>query len=422
MKESFIDPFLPDSLKGDPDHTRRARYLIIYAIFSPLFFIPNALKWYHMGSTVLALSMCAVMGIVLCMPFVLRISGSLVFSGNMVFAALTWHFILLPCMTGGLDSTALAWNMVVPVFAATFVGLRSSVFWTVVMLAEITVLYRLKISGYVFPTLPLSPEQYLQTRIANALGPLLALSITLYFVEKGQKAAFDSQQKALKEKEKTLEKLQNARSRVESMAKHLEHVFEQVREHTDYLVQEALPEMASRTSRTVKQAGRSKEIMEGSEELIHQTAAVMRELSLSMSAMSDSGRETVQIIQNIHAIAFQTHLLALNAGVEAARAGEAGAGFSVVAEEVRHLAESAGKAARNTEELIENSLKKINKGAKLTDRAAKSYDELSENTGQIQNIISAIVRASEAQAEMIEKISRTIRESDAVLQKKYTDN
>ena len=82
----------------------------------------------------------------------------------------------------------------------------------------------------------------------------------------------------------------------------------------------------------------------------------------SMAGIEDASSRVTRIIRTIDEIAFQTNILALNAAVEAARAGEAGAGFAVVAEEVRRLAQRSAQAARDTATLIEESSDRAREG------------------------------------------------------------
>ena len=89
-------------------------------------------------------------------------------------------------------------------------------------------------------------------------------------------------------------------------------------------------------------------------------------------------REIEKIIVEIDEIASQTNLLALNASIEAARAGEMGRGFAVVATEVGNLAARSSEAARETNELITNSLHAISEGMKLTQDTAATFDKVVE--------------------------------------------
>jgi methyl-accepting chemotaxis protein len=135
-----------------------------------------------------------------------------------------------------------------------------------------------------------------------------------------------------------------------------------------------------------------------------------------MTEISRASEETSKIIKTIDEIAFQTNLLALNAAVEAARAGEAGAGFAVVADEVRNLAMRAADAAKNTADLIEGTVKKINEGSELVEKTSHQFSKVATSSAKMSELVAEIAAASSEQSQGIEQINKAVSEMDKVIQ------
>ena len=140
------------------------------------------------------------------------------------------------------------------------------------------------------------------------------------------------------------------------------------------------------------------------------------EMKTAIEETVRSGDETSKIIKTIDEIAFQTNLLALNAAVEAARAGEAGAGFAVVAEEVRNLALRAAEAAKNTSEMIEGANGRIRQAADLNGQVVEAMDANNEIAGKVAKLIDEIAAASNEQAQGIEQVNTAVGDMDKVVQ------
>ncbi|MCX7635217.1 MAG: methyl-accepting chemotaxis protein, partial [Syntrophales bacterium] len=178
----------------------------------------------------------------------------------------------------------------------------------------------------------------------------------------------------------------------------------------------SLEEMSSMTEQNANNASEADALMKQTGQVVKKANATMDSLTKSMVEISTASEETSKIIKTIDEIAFQTNLLALNAAVEAARAGEAGAGFAVVAEEVRNLAMRAAEAAKNTSRLIEDTVRKIRDGSEAVGKTNEAFKEVSLNVAKVGELVGEISAASSEQAQGIDQINRAVAEMDKVVQ------
>jgi methyl-accepting chemotaxis protein len=164
----------------------------------------------------------------------------------------------------------------------------------------------------------------------------------------------------------------------------------------------------------------------------------MQQLISQMSLTNDSVRESYTIVKLLHNqseligsiltiiqdISDQTNLLALNAAVESAKAGEAGRGFSIVAREVRKLAEQSSQSVSQIEEIItqiqENSISSVSKmdivkenvdsGIQLVQKASDSFNQIFKSAEKVASQIQEVSAATQQLNESSEEVSHSITE------------
>ncbi len=178
----------------------------------------------------------------------------------------------------------------------------------------------------------------------------------------------------------------------------------------------SLEEMSSMVKQNADNANQANNLMGEANQVVDRAKHSMGDLTKSMEDISGASEETQKIIKTIDEIAFQTNLLALNAAVEAARAGEAGAGFAVVAEEVRNLAMRSAEAAKSTADLIEGTVKKVKGGSDIVEKTNGEFNEVAGSVTKVAELVSEINAASNEQAQGIEQVNKAVGEMDKVTQ------
>lgn len=178
----------------------------------------------------------------------------------------------------------------------------------------------------------------------------------------------------------------------------------------------SLEEMTSMTKRNTEGASTAKGLASETRAAAEQGNASVDEMRRAMEAIKASSGDIAKIIKTIDEIAFQTNILALNAAVEAARAGEAGAGFAVVAEEVRALAQRSAHSARETADKIEIAIRNGDEGAKISQKVAEALGVIVEKARSVDSLVAEIATASLEQRQGIEQISRAASQMDQITQ------
>jgi methyl-accepting chemotaxis protein len=171
-------------------------------------------------------------------------------------------------------------------------------------------------------------------------------------------------------------------------------------------------EINSLAARTTENAHATAVLMSHSEETLGKTNQSLTEMVGAMQRINGSSQKISKIIKVIDEISFQTNILALNAAVEAARAGEAGMGFAVVADEVRNLAQRCAQAARDTTDLIEESIQSSDEGRSKVDQVGSAVRAITSESEKIKQLIDEISTGSVEQSHGIQQISQAISQME----------
>lgn len=177
---------------------------------------------------------------------------------------------------------------------------------------------------------------------------------------------------------------------------------------------ESIQDVANMAENSMENTLQANGYMEVTSKIADESSKSLKQLTEAIHEISESGNEITTVVKTIDEIAFQTNLLALNASVEAARAGEAGAGFAVVAGEVRNLALRSAAAAKNTGEMIASSVNKITQSTHIAAEVGGSFEKLAGGAEKTRVLLNDIAGASRSQNQHINQVQEQLVEMQAI--------
>ena len=195
------------------------------------------------------------------------------------------------------------------------------------------------------------------------------------------------------------------------MAKSIDTVTQEVATQASFVEESSasIEEMVANIASVNHMAEKAEELTKTLTARTEEGHIVIRETLGAMDEIQKASASVEQIIGSISKIASQTNLLAMNAAIEAAHAGEAGSGFSVVADEVRNLAETSAKSARETIELVKAMNRKIASGAETTKKAGDAFKDIATGVSGANEIVLGIARSMSEQSQGAQEILSSVK-------------
>ncbi len=436
LLKSVTEWFIPEDNKKDFLSFRQSKIIVYFSYFGIFFYTYNIFKWYNLNVSILAVSLSVIVGLTIVMLFFLKYTGQYKIVGHATVTALFFHFSFLAYLGGGLDAESILWNLLIPMMSYIIIGIRPAFAWFLVVLAEVIIFFLLKADNYVFPGLGLNAAESLKEQIIGIAGPLCALTVGILLFEMLNRITMSeimsSQQKSQNSADFLREVIDNVNVQAEALTKSSQSLLENggILEGNIYNTSSSVSEINSlvnnlssltnmvnqNSSKAMATSDKGLSTTESGMTSVEEMKSRMSQIESSsqtstkeISELNEHSKRINNIMNIINSIADQTKLIAFNASLEASSAGEFGKRFSVVAVEIRRLADSVMESTNE----IRATIKNINESVeRLLIYSEKGSTDIQAGIRSLDGIAS-ILKQILADAEIQSKLAKdTIQHTD----------
>ena len=192
------------------------------------------------------------------------------------------------------------------------------------------------------------------------------------------------------------------------------HLMNSIKEFNEFFEKSSI-DILNEANESVRDAEKAVGLVAAIKQSAETGTESMEKMKQAIVDIKDASYAIVEVTKTINEIAQHTNILAINAFIEAAQAGEAGKGFAVVAKEVKSLANKSSGSVTNANNLITNSILKVEHGTKIVDETIESFSQILTNIDASNNLIHEIHKYSELQKNQIAELHKKVEKMSSVL-------
>jgi methyl-accepting chemotaxis protein len=448
----IIDYFIGHGRQWDFENQRRVQLIVFGGMFAGILNLFNTAIFYKIGYIELSVSVLISSLVFLAVPFILKITKSVLISGNVFMLNGTLIMAIASYFSGNLCSVIVMWFCAVPLVGALLIGRKAALVWGGIACNTIACFYLMRMSGYAFPEpLALTDGAKNLWEFSMKFGIVLFVTVSCFYYEgvlnkaykqvtelAGRQAVITAMRPAMETMTQTADTLTNSSTDMSSLASRLVEKSQTMtqRSQTVAAASEQMSASITTTASTSEEMSVSiTNISSTSEEMAQNVSAVasaMEEMSSGINNIAQDARQGSEIsvrsiqqaekvttaintlgeatknigkiTQFIKQIAEQTNLLALNATIEAASAGNAGKGFAVIAHEIKELANQSGRASEKIED-------QINAVQRQTEDSVTQIAQIADIITQMNRSSLSITRAVEQHHFISDEIAANLQQA-----------